>query len=149
MKEYLDNCLEKYFIHILNRNKFKLINSEFSGMGGIYKFKNNNLKFNLINDRGIIDSSITSIYSKNFYDFEIVNIYLLNHNKTEFLKLKFGENIFSKKMNLEEISSFFEDEFDKINFIFSKSEYSKTENELQILEKERVRRLFGNIYLEE
>jgi hypothetical protein len=32
MKEYLDECLEKYFIQILNRNGFELLDSIFSGM---------------------------------------------------------------------------------------------------------------------
>jgi hypothetical protein len=40
MKEYLDECLEKYFNQILNRNGFKLLDSEFSSMGGIYRFEN-------------------------------------------------------------------------------------------------------------
>ena len=145
MKEHLDNYLEKYFIQILNRNEFKLIDSEFSGMGGIYRFENNELKFNIIYDRGIIETSISSIYSKDFFDFEIINFYLLKQTKSEILKPKFGENILSKRLSLEEISLFFEKEFDWINYIFSKTEYLKTETELLNIGNERAKLLFGNI----
>jgi hypothetical protein len=145
MKEYLDNCLEKYFIQILNRNEFKLIDSEFFGLGGIYRFENSDLKFNIINDRGIIETSISSIYSEYFFDFELVNFYLFKQTKSEILKPKFGENILSKRLNLEEISSLFEKELDYINFIFSKTEYLKTETELLKIGAERAKLLFGNI----
>jgi hypothetical protein len=145
MKEHLDNYLEKYFIQILNRNEFKLIDSEFSGMGGIYRFENNELKFNIIDDRGIIETSISSIYSKSFFDFEIVNFYLLKQTKSGILKPKFGENILSKRLSLEEISLFFEKEFDWINSIFSKTEYLKTETELLNIGNERAKLLFGSI----
>ena len=145
MKEYLDNCLEKYFITILNRNGFKLIDSEFSGMGGIYRFENNDLKFNIINDRGIIENSISSIYSKNFFDFELVNFYFLKQTKSGILKPKLGENILSKRLNLEEISFFFDKEFYWIKSIFDKTAYLKTETELLNIGNERAKLLFGNI----
>lgn len=145
MKELLDNYLEKYFIQILNKNEFKLIDSEFSGMGGIYRYENSDLKFNIINDRGIIETSISSLYSKNFFDFELINNYFLKQTKSEFLKPNFGENILTKRLNLEEISLFFDKEFDWIKFIFDKTEYSKTETELLNIGIERAKLLFGNI----
>ncbi len=143
MKEDLDNCLEKYFIQILNRNGFKLIDSDFSSMGVIYRFKNSNLKFNIINDRGIIETSISSINSINYFDFELVNIYFLKQNKTKILKPKFGENVLSKRLNLEEISLFFDKEFDWIKSVFDKTEFLKTETELQNIGNERAKLLFG------
>jgi hypothetical protein len=145
MKEHLDNCLEKYFIQILNRNEFKLIDSVFSSMGVIYRFENSNLKFNIINDRGIIETSISSINSINYFDFELLNFYFLKQKKSEILKPKFGENILSKRLNLEEISLFFDKEFNWIKSIFDKTEFLKTETELQYIGNERAKLLFGNI----
>ena len=94
MKEYLDESLEKYFIQTLNKNGFELIDSEFSDMGGIYRFENGNLKFSIINDRGIIETSISSKYSINAFDFGLLNVYLLKKIKPESIKPKFGENMF-------------------------------------------------------
>ena len=40
IKEYLDKSLNKYYLGILKHNGFELTESNFSGMGGIYRFKN-------------------------------------------------------------------------------------------------------------
>ena len=120
MKEYLDESLEKYFIQTLNKNGFELIDSEFSDMGGTYRFENGNLKFSIINDRGIIETSISSKYSINVFDFGLLNVYLLKKIKPESIKPKFGENILSKRLNLDEESDFFEKQFDWIKTIFNK-----------------------------
>ena len=144
MKEYLDECLEKYFIQILNRNEFEFIDSTFSGMGGIYRFENEHLKFSIINDRGILETSISSIYSKNVFEFGLLYVYFLKKIKHQSIKPKFGENIFSKRLNLEEESEFFEKQFDWIKTIFNKTEYLTTENELLNLANERMKLLFGN-----
>lgn len=144
MKEHLDKCLEKYFIEILNRNEFKLAHSEFLDMGGIYRFENSTLKFDIINDRGIIETSISSIHSKNSYDFKLVNVYFLKLTKSEILEPKFGKNILSKKLSLDEISLFFDREFEWISSIFNKTEYFKTEAALNTIGDERAKLLFGN-----
>ena len=144
MKKYLDECLKKYFIQILDRNRFELIDSTFSGMGGIYRFENEHLKFSIINDRGILETSISSIYSKNVFDFGLLYVYFLKKIKAESIKPKFGENISSKRLNLEEESEFFEKQFDWLKTIFNKTEYLTTENELLNLANERMKLLFGN-----
>ena len=144
MKEYLDVCLEKYFIQILNRNDFKMSSSEFYGMGGIYRFENNYLKFNIINDRGIVETSISSIFSETFFDFELLNAYFLKQRKSEIVKPTFGVNILSKRLSLEEISLLFEKEYSCIKSIFDKTQYHKTEKELLNIGNERAKLLFGN-----
>ena len=114
-------------------------------MGGIYRFKNKNLKFNIINDRGIIETTISSIYSENYFDFELLKVYFFKQTKSEIIKPKFGENILSKRLSLEEISYFLEKEINWIGSIFDKTKYLKTENELQNIGNERAKLLFGNI----
>lgn len=145
MKEHLDNCLEKYFTQILNRNDFKLLNSDSFGMDGIYRFENENLKFNIINDRGIIETTISSIYSDNSFDFELLHAFFLKQTKSEITKPKFGENILSKRLSLEEISFFFEKELNWIKSIFDKTQYLKTEEKLLNLGNERAKLTFGDI----
>jgi hypothetical protein len=144
MKEYLGEYLEKYFIQILNRNGFELLDSSFSGIGGIYRFEKEHLKFNIINDRGILETSISSIYSKNAFDFGLLYIYFLKKIKPESIKPKFGKNILSKRLNLDEESAFFEKQFDWIKTVFNKTEYLTTENELLNLANDRMKLLFGN-----
>ena len=145
MKEYLDDCLEKYFIQILNINGFELFDQEFSGMGGIYRFKNDDLKFNILNDRGIIETSISSIHCENTFDFGLLNVYFLQQNKAKIIKPKFGKNLLSKRLSLEDENIFFEKQFDWIKTIFNKTECLKTETELLNLGNQRMELLFGKI----
>lgn len=145
IKEYLDSCLNKYFIEILNRNGFELTEKLFSGMGGIYRFKNNWLNFEIVNDRGIIETRISSIFSDTFYDFDILNAYLKRNNKTkiEIEKPTFGKSDLSKRMNLEQESRLFESNLTEIKTLFNKLNYKQTELELNVIGNERAKLLFG------
>jgi len=143
IKEYLDSCLNKYFIEILNRNGFELTEKLFSGMGGIYRFKNSWLNFEIVNDRGIIETRISSIFSDTFYDFDILNVYLKRNNKIEIEKPKFGKPDLSKRMNLEQESRFFESNLTEIKTLFNKLNYKQTELELNVIANERAKLLFG------
>jgi hypothetical protein len=143
IKEYLDSCLNKYFIEILNRNGFELIEKLFSEMGGIYRFKNSWLNFEIVNDRGIIETRISSIFSDTFYDFDILNAYLKRNNKIEIEKPKFGKSDLSKRMNLEQESRLFESNLTEIKTLFNKLNYKQTELELNIIGNERAKLLFG------
>ena len=117
IKEYLDNSLNKYYIGILNKNGFELTESDISGMGGIYRFKNSWLNFDIVNDRGIIETRISSLKSENFYDFDLINAYLNRRNKTEFEKPKFGKSDLSKRLNLEQESELFENNLTELKTI--------------------------------
>ena len=143
IKEYLDSCLNKYFIEILNRNGFELTEKLFSGMGGIYRFKNSWLNFEIVNDRGIIETRICSIFSDTFYDFDILDVYLKRNNKIEIEKPKFGKSDLSKRMNLEQESRLFESNLTEIKTLFNKLNYKQTEFELNIIGNERAKLLFG------
>jgi hypothetical protein len=144
MKNYLDESLEKYFFKILNSNGFQLVGSQFSGMGGLYRFESDHLKFAIINDRGLIETTIASIYSKNDFDLELLSAYFLTKMTPDCLNAKFGESILSKRLNLEEQNEFFEKQFDWIKTIFTKTAYLTTESDLSNLANERVKVLFGN-----
>lgn len=145
IKEYLDSCLNKYFIEILNKNEFELTETNFSGLGGIYQFKNSWLNFEIINDRGIIETRVSSTFSNTYYDFDIINAHLNRRNKTEkeIEKQKFGKSDLSKRMNLEQESNLFENNISEIKTIFNKLNYKQTELELNAIGTERAKLLFG------
>lgn len=143
IKEYLDNSLNKYFIQILNKNGFELTESNISGMGGIYRFENSWLNFDIVNDRGIIETRISSLYSENFYDFDLIQAYLKRRNKPELEKPKFGKSDLSKRLNLEQESELFENSLNEIKTMFNKLNYKQTESELNRIGNERAKLLFG------
>jgi hypothetical protein len=139
IKEYLDNSLNKYYIGILNKNGFELAESNISGMGGIYRFKNSWLNFDIVNDRGIIETRISSLYSENFYDLDLINAYLNRRNKTELKKPKFGKSDLSKRLNLEQESELFENNLTELKTMFNEFNYKQTESELDKIGNERVK----------
>jgi hypothetical protein len=143
IKEYLDNCLNKYYIRILNKNKFELTESNISGMGGIYRYKNSWLNFDIVNDRGIIETRISSLYSENFYDLDLIKAYLSRRNKAEVEKPKFGKSDLSKRLNLEQESELFENSLSELKTMFNKLNYKQTESELNKIGNERAKLLFG------
>jgi hypothetical protein len=143
IKEYLDNCLNKYYIGILNKNRFELTESNISGMGGIYRFKNSWLNFDIVNDRGIIETRISSLYSENFYDLNLINAYLSRRNKTKLEKPTFGKSDLSKRLNLEQESELFENNLTELKTMFNELNYKQTESELNKIGNERAKLLFG------
>ncbi|MEG9329240.1 hypothetical protein V6B16_14970 [Salinimicrobium catena] len=143
IKEYLDHCLNKYYIDILNKNEFILTESVIDGMGGIYRFKNSGLNFDIVNDRGIIETRISSPFSQNFYDLDLINAYLQRRNNIELEKLKFGKSDLSKRLNLDQESRLFKHCLTELKTMFNKINYKQTESELNKIGNERVKLLFG------
>jgi hypothetical protein len=143
IKEYLDNSLNKYYIEILNKNGFELTESNIGLLGGIYRFKNSSLNFDIVNDRGIIETRISSLYSENFYKLDLINTYLNRRNKTELEKPKFGKSDLSKRLNFEQESELFENSLSELKTMFNELNYKHTESELNKIGNERAKLLFG------
>ena len=145
IKEYLDESLNKYYIEILKDNGFELVKSKMSGMTGFYVFKSDWLNFIIANDRGIIETNISSLHSKEYYDFDIINAYLLRSNGLDSSSIKFGGNDLTKRLNLEQESNLFKSNIDLIKGLFNKKNHKKTEFELDKIGNERADLLFGPI----
>jgi len=143
IKEYLDNSLDKYYIGILNKNGFELTESNIAGMGGVYRFKNSWLNFEIVNDRGLIETRISSLFSENFYDLDLINAYLNRREKTEMEKPKFGKSDLSKRLSLEQESELFENSLTEIKTMFNELNYKQTESDLNKIGNERAKLLFG------
>jgi hypothetical protein len=139
IKEHLDFSLRIHFDRVLKSNGFELVNSNIGGMGGIYYFKNNWLNFNLLNDRGIILTSISSIHSKKEFDFNVINVLLKEKTKP----LKLVKHDYSTSLNLKQESSLFESNIELLKEMFNKENYKKTEFELNKLQKERAKLRYG------
>ena len=134
IKEYLDYCLNNYFLKILEDNKFKIDKSDFSSIGGVYEFKSNNLKFKILNDRGLVETLISSIFSERFYDFETLRAFLNRKNELKNRKSVFGKNGNFRKLSLKEQSEFFEKNIEFLNEQFNEKNYSDTEEKLNEFE---------------
>tara|TARA_R110000850_G_C9860020_1_gene456196 strand:+ start:324 stop:914 length:591 start_codon:yes stop_codon:yes gene_type:complete len=143
IKEYLDKSLNKYYLGILKENGFELTESDFSAMAGIYRFKNNWLNFDIVNDRGIIETRISSLYSENFYDLDLITAYLNRRNKKEMENPRFGKYDLSVRLTLEQESELFKSNLTELKTMFNKLNYKQTESELNKIGDERAKLLFG------
>jgi len=141
MKEYLDACLEKYFNEILSEKEFKKSDPLFSGMGAYYEFKNNDLKFMIVNDRGIIEISISSVHSKNSFSFELINAFFYEALGAS---LKIVDNILSKRLDFKAIKDLFLEKYETLKVVFSKVNHRKADDKLSALGNKRAALLFGN-----
>jgi len=144
MKEYLDDCLEKHFVEFLNEKEFRKSDSLVSGMGAYYEFKNNDFKFIIANDRGIIDVSLSSLCSTNSFDFELINAFLNKKIELLIAKPKFGINVLSKRLDVRTIRNVFQEKYEELKSALNKENYKNTESELLKLGNERANILFGN-----
>jgi hypothetical protein len=134
IKEYLDYCLNNYFLKILEENQFKIDKSDFSSIGGVYEFKSNKLKFKILNDRGLVESFVSSIFSERFYDFETLRAFFNRKNESKNGKSVFGKNGNFRKLSLKEMSEFFEKNIEFLNEQFNERKYSDTEEKLNEFE---------------
>ncbi len=125
-----------------------LIDTQLSGMGALYSYKNDRLEFTIINDRGVIETRIKSINSsESYFDFDILNI-LIKKLKGEIDgsdKLLFRTYL-TKRLNLEDESKLLDSEMDFIRQLFDKKNIKRTENALNEIGKERAEVLFGKNY---
>lgn len=143
IKEYLDESLNKYYIEILKENGFELTESDFSAMAGIYRFKNNWLNFDIVNDRGIIETRISSLYSENFYDLDLITAYFNRRNKKEMEKPIFGKSDLTVRLTLEQESELFKSNLTELKTMFNELNYKQTESKLNKIGDERAKLLFG------
>ncbi len=144
-KEYLDYCLEKYYQKLLDKYGFVLIDTQLSGMGALYSFKNDSFVFTIINDRGVIETRIKSINSgDSYFDFDTLNVLMkklkgeINSSDKSVLR-----NYLTKRLNLEDESELFDREMDFIKELFDKKNFKRTEKALNEIGKERAEFLFG------
>lgn len=126
LKEYLDYCIGKYFQQVLDKYDFRLTDEKTSAMAASNTFSNDTLILTIVNDRGSIEPQIASIYSSNYWDFDLVNA-LLNQNK-EAQSTKRSQAI--KRLSLSEVSELMYSEMDAITRLFEEENLEQTETKL-------------------
>lgn len=147
IKEYLDYCLEKYFQKVLDKNGFSLTDNKISNMSGLYSYKSDCIEFSLINDRGVVEARLKSIYIKDTsFDFETVNV-LMKKLKGEIDKSDRSvfRNHYTKRLNLKDISELFDRNMNFIKELFDQKNIKQTKKALKEIGNERIEFLYGKI----
>lgn len=138
MSNKIDEILNKYFSEFLNLYEFKKSDEMTSNMSSLYEYKNKDLKFRILNDRGIFEILISALNSSNFFDIELINYYLKLNDKT-----KFSEKILLSRLGFENIENIIQNEYQNIKKIFNSENYILTERKLNELGNQRAHLLFN------
>ncbi|WP_026463822.1 hypothetical protein [Adhaeribacter aquaticus] len=144
IKEYLDYCLETYYEKILEKHGFKLENQLMSGMAALYSFKNDRLRIDLVNDRGLIETRIASIYSNESYcDLDLLNVLIILKKEGKVsLDKQTLSTIPIKRLSLRDIAELLNLNMELIRELFSKENFLQTNKFLNVIGERRAEILF-------
>ena len=144
MLEDLDKAIEKYFKEIIMTFDFKLYEDYSKGMGALKKYKNDSLKIQVLNDRGIINLGISPLFDdEDFRDAEIVNCLIILKNSSELPGKRERDKILNKRLGLVEQASVIKDNWSLLSKLFDKENYKQTISDIDNLGLERSQLLFG------
>jgi hypothetical protein len=140
---YLKHCIDKFYLGLLTKYNFKLALKQIEGMGGLYQYENESFCLKIINDRGIVDSTLAPIHNLNAY-FDLGLLYWLvslqqNPNANQWDKLL----ILVKNLSCEEEAVFIDSNYALLNDLLSEEKYTGTKAELEKVGRERADLLFG------
>ena len=141
----LNTAIDKYFITIFTELNFELFDEDSQGMGALKKYKNKDLKVQIINDRGLINLDISSNFGKeNFRDAEIINslIEIDESSKTKIGKWE-REKILNKRLDLESQATLIKENWDTLIQLFNFWNHKKTIKRIDKLGLERSNIMFG------
>lgn len=138
-KDNLDNAFEKHIKQIAIQLNFQVYENYDQGMGALIKLKNKDLIIQLINDRGLINLEIGSIYGKDyFFDSELISSLIrLEQADQENLSKMRRKQIINNRLSLEQQIGLLNSYYFKLKEIFSKSNYKKTFEILNKIGRER------------
>jgi hypothetical protein len=139
--EELDIVIEKYFSHIIENFNFVLYETNDKGMGALRKYKNDSLKIQVLNDRGIINLNVSSVFDKeDFRDTEIVNSMIeLENLSTEIIGKWDREKILNKRLELKEQANLINKNWELLKRYFDEKNYKNTMKQLEIIGIERTK----------
>jgi hypothetical protein len=144
-KDYLDQCIDIYYSNLISKYHFQVTRSYFEGLGALYEFESSSFKLKIVNDKGLINSEISSIYQPETYkDVDAFNS-LIQLNKVEEASLDKWQikMILTKTLSCEEEANFINSEYNKISEILNQNNYQKTLQELDKLQRKRFNYLFN------
>ena len=139
--EELDIVIEKYFSHIIENYNFVLYETNDKGLGALRKYKNDSLKIQVLNDRGIINLNVSSVFDKeDFRDTEIVNSMIeLGNLSTVIIGKWEREKILNKRLELKEQANLINKNWELLKRCFDERNYKNTMKQLDIIGIERTK----------
>ena len=138
-KETLDKDFNEHLANVASELGFEVYEQYSDETGGaLIKLRNDQLRIELINDRGIVNLNIGPLTGKeNFIDAELLNSYLTLQEETEQLTKWSRKKIVNKRIGLDEQVNLLTTKRSNLELIFSKKQLKKTFKELQQLGEER------------
>ena len=138
-KETLDKDFNEHLANVASEQGFEVYEQYSDETGGaLIKLRNDQLRIELINDRGIVNLNISPLIGKeNFIDAELLNSYLTLQEETEQLTKWSRKKIVNKRIGLDEQVNLLTTKRTNLELIFSKKQLKKTLKELQQLGEER------------
>jgi hypothetical protein len=138
-KETLDKDFNEHLANVASELGFEIYEQYSDETGGaLIKLRNDQLRIELINDRGIVNLNIGPLIGKeNFIDAELLNSYLTLQEETEQLTKWSRKKIVNKRIGLDEQVNLLTTKRTNLELIFSKKQLKKTLKELQQLGEER------------
>ncbi|MAE87213.1 MAG: hypothetical protein CMB80_31055 [Flammeovirgaceae bacterium] len=138
-KETLDKDFNEHLANVASEQGFEVYEQYSDETGGaLIKLRNDQLRIELINDRGIVNLNISPLIGKeNFIDAELLNSYLTLQEETEQLTKWSRKKIVNKRIGLAEQVNLLTTKRTNLELIFSKKQLKKTLKELQQLGEER------------
>ena len=138
-KETLDKDFNEHLANVASKQGFEVYEQYSDETGGaLIKLRNDQLRIELINDRGIVNLNISPLIGKeNFIDAELLNSYLTLQEETEQLTKWSRKKIVNKRIGLAEQVNLLTTKRTNLELIVSKKQLKKTLKELQQLGEER------------
>jgi hypothetical protein len=145
MLEDLNKAIVKYFNDIILTHNFNLYEEYSKGMGALKKYKNDYLKIQILNDRGIISLYISPVFEKeDFRDVELLNSFIILENSSSELIGKWDrEKILNKRLDLNEQASVIKDNWSILIKLYDEDSFRFTMRCLNKIGLERSKLLFG------
>jgi hypothetical protein len=141
----LDNSIQIYFKDILEFLDFMQYEENTQGMGALRKFKNKNLKIQIINDRDFKSLEISSIHGdEDFNHSNLINALIdIETQLKGKLDIVHKKSILQKQLDLESQAIFLKNKYDILTVLLNKDNYSMTLRKLNELAKERAKIVYG------
>lgn len=145
LKEYLDECIELYYSKVINKYSFQLVETLSEGPGILYTYQNDSFKIRVVNDRGLINGEMASLYNPDQY----FDIYLflahirLTVHPEEVINAWDKKMILSRQLSCEEETAVIDDHYAIISTLLSKDRCAATTEAMKTLAREHDHLLYG------
>ncbi|AXY77381.1 hypothetical protein D3H65_26870 [Paraflavitalea soli] len=145
LKEYLDECIKLYYSKVIGKFHFHLVETLSEGPGILYTYQNDSFKIRIVNDRGLINGELASLYDPDQY----FDIYLFFAHIRLTVYPEQATNAWDKKMILsrtlscEEETAVIDDHYSIVSTLLSGDRYASTIEAMNILTREHDSLLYG------